>query len=66
MKYYVYGMRLRGFAPGCQPSEGLICWLDCKKGSKYHSVISYCRELTPEELAEYELDYLDSMEVANE
>ncbi len=70
VKEYFYGMRLRGFAPMCQPKEGLIGvvserseymmvrqWL-----KKYHSVIVYDRELSAKELADYELDYLDTLE----
>lgn len=56
MKLYVYGMRLRGFAPGCQP-VGVVDWQDIEI-SNYHSIIVYDRELTPKECVEYELDFL--------
>lgn len=55
-RVYVYGMRLRGFAPGCQPMDGLVEWKDEELG--YHSVLWYSRKLTEEELVEYELAYL--------
>lgn len=64
-KYYFYGMRLRGFAPGCQPKEGLIgCLLDEDRkaiqdiAAHYHDVLGYTRELTEKELEDYELDPL--------
>jgi len=56
MNEYLYGMRLRGFAPGCQPMNGL---LDCREGfGRYHNVLVYSRRLTEEEIRDYELDYL--------
>ena len=54
---YRYGMRLRGFSPGCQPKAGLI---GCEDGGKrYHDIIVYKRPLTAQELEEYELDDLN-------
>ena len=50
-----YGMRLRGFSIGCQPMKGLEKADDDPTG-KYHSILTYSRELTQEELQEYELD----------
>ena len=51
---YRYGMRLRGFSPGCQPKTGLI---GCEDGGKrYHDILVYKRPLTAQELADYELD----------
>lgn len=35
MLTYIYGMRLRGYSPGCQPKEGLVMRLDDRTG-KYH------------------------------
>ncbi len=64
MTYYVYGMRLRGRAPGCQPKNGFVCGVDLEN-HKYHSIITYDRELTSDECAEYELDYLDKMEAGD-
>lgn len=51
---YVYGMRLRGFSPGCQPMKGLVGTMEGNK--KYHCVLIYNRELTDEEVRDYELD----------
>ena len=60
--FYEYGMRLRGFSPGCQPMEGFV--LRCldipieyhSKG--YHDVLLYNRKLTDKELLDYEMDFL--------
>jgi len=54
---YKYGMRLRGYAPLCQPMNGLVNREDDPTG-KYHDVLVYDRQLTEQELREYELDYL--------
>ena len=54
---YRYGMRLRGFSPGCQPKAGLIGCED--GGKKYHDILVYKRPLTAKELEEYELDDLN-------
>lgn len=53
---YLYGMRLRGFSPGCQP-KGVISRHDDLRG-KYHDLLVYDRKLTTEELRDYELDEL--------
>lgn len=59
---YVYGMRLRGFAPGCQPKDGFMGLFDLADvlfdGKKYWDVLEYNRKLSEKELADYELDYL--------
>lgn len=55
--YHVYGMRLRGFAPGCQPMDGLVEGKDDPSG-KYHSILVYNRELSADEVEEYELDVI--------
>lgn len=57
MIVYVYGMRLRGFAPMCQPKEGFVLRRDDTSG-KYHDVLLYNRELTKKELEDYELDFI--------
>ena len=57
MKAYVYGMRLRGFSPGCQPMSGLLGREDDPSG-RYHDVIAYDRKLSDKEVNDYELDYL--------
>lgn len=54
---YRYGMRLRGFAPMCQPKEGFVKRLDDTK-RRYHDILVYNRMLTDKELYDYELDYL--------
>ena len=56
-KLYAYGMRLRGFAPGCQPKRGFLTRLD---SSKYHDILLYDRRLTEQELRDYELDALEA------
>lgn len=56
---YGYGMRLRGFAPGCQPMKGLIDWKDLdEEKCGYYSLLYYDRKLTEQEVRDYELDYL--------
>ena len=54
---FLYGMRLRGFSPGCQPMEGLVEAQDDIM-NEYHSVLAYNRVLTAKECREYELDYI--------
>ena len=56
-KEYRYGMRLRGFSPGAQPKEVLRREND--KAGKYHDIIVYGRQLSADEVAEYELDDLN-------
>lgn len=51
-----YGMRLRGFSPGCQPKQGLVRREDAT--GRYHDILVYSRLLTEKELDEYELDYI--------
>lgn len=54
---YFYGMRLRGFSPGCQPMDGLIERID-DKNNEYHDILVYSRQLSPKETENYELDFL--------
>lgn len=54
-RLYAYGMRLRGFSPGCQPKHGFVTRLD---SNKYHDILLYDRQLTEQELRDYELDEL--------
>ncbi len=54
---FLYGMRLRGFSPGCQPMDGLVERQDDVTG-KYYDILVYNRELTTEELKNYELDFI--------
>ena len=53
---YRYGMRLRGYSPGCQPS-GVLRREDDTTG-KYHDIIVYDRQLSADEIRNYELDEL--------
>lgn len=53
MKYF-YGMRLRGFSPGCQPMDGFIKREDSSKKA-YYDVLVYERPLTKEEVEHYSL-----------
>jgi hypothetical protein len=53
-----YGMRLRGFAPMCQPKEGFVRREDDLTG-KYYDILVYDRELTGKEVRNYELDALE-------
>lgn len=55
---YRYGMRLRGFAPMCQPKEGFVERQDDLTG-RYYDILVYNRELTEKELRDYELDRLE-------
>lgn len=65
MKYF-YGMRLRGFAPGCQPMKNLSFCLDedeeketqFNKDGRYHNILCYSKALTENEMRDYELDYI--------
>ena len=54
---YTYGMRLRPFAPMCQPMDGLTDWEETND-ERYPKILTYNRELTPEELFAYELDFI--------
>lgn len=63
IKLYKYGMRLRGFAPGCQPMDGLAGKM--KESGKYHDILLYYRELTDEEVRDYELDRIPEEGDAN-
>ena len=56
---YFYGMRLRGFSPGCQPMKRFVERRDDPTG-KYYDILVYERRLSNKDLHEYELDYLGS------
>ena len=67
--YWLYGMRERGFGPGCQPREGLAFLAEGKEavaaltdGKDYWDVIAYSRELTGKEMFDYELDFIGKAE----
>lgn len=55
---YIYGMKLRGFSPGCQPLNGLVNRQEDVTG-KYYDLLIYDRELTQEEERDYELEFLE-------
>lgn len=57
---YKYGMRLRGFSIGCQPTQDLWAVADDPTG-KYHDILIYIRPLTDHEQEEFELDYLGEL-----
>ena len=54
---FKYGMRSRGFSPGCQPVDGLICAEDDPL-QDYHNVLVYDRMLSRDEVKAYELDFI--------
>lgn len=59
MILYAYGMRCRGFSPGCQPMKGLVEW---KPGNvDYWNVLLYNRKLSESELDNYELDFIEEV-----
>ena len=64
-RVYAYGMRLRGFSPGCQPMEGLLGNLGAFKynGRLYHGALIYDRPLTEKEIRDYELDEIKVYEL---
>ena len=55
---FCYGMRLRGFYPGCQPRSGLVERRDDPSG-RYYDILVYDRQLSDRELSDYELDRID-------
>ncbi len=57
MNAYVYGMKMRPFSLGCQPTAGLLKTEDDTSG-KFWDILYYRRKLKPEEVAGYELVYL--------
>ena len=54
---HYYGMRLRGYSPGCQPMKGLLLAAEDTTGI-YYNLLLYDRQLSKEEIMDYELDYL--------
>ena len=54
---YLYGMRLRGYSPNCQPNEGLV-EVSEDIMNEYHNVLAYDHELTKQECRDYELDFI--------
>jgi len=62
-KIYAYGMRLRGFSPGCQPKDGFVERCDLPD-SKYYDILIYDRPLTEKEMRDYELDSIKVHELS--
>lgn len=52
-----YGMKHRGFSPGCQPKGTVRCEDD--PTDRYCDIIVYDRRLTEREITDYELDDLN-------
>ena len=64
MKFYKYGMRLRGFSIGCQPMKNFWERQDDNGNydRRYHDILLYTEKLADEDLRNYELDYLGETE----
>ena len=56
LEEYKYGMRLRGYSPGAQP-KGVLRREDDTTG-RYHDIIVYDRQLSVDEIRDYELEEL--------
>ena len=54
---YYYGMRIRGFSPGCQPMDGFIERRDDWTG-KYWDILAYDHELSKADCEHYSLEYI--------
>lgn len=64
-KLYAYGMRLRGFSPGCQPMDGFVERVDWP-GREYYDVLLYDRPLTDKEIRDYELTQVPVLELGEQ
>lgn len=60
MRFY-YGMRQRGFSPGCQPKEGFIERTDDPSG-RYYDIISYSKKLSLRDERNYDLVFIGMKE----
>jgi len=58
---FKYGMRLRGFAPMCQPRDGFVERQDDTTGN-YWDILIYSRRLQDKELRDYELDFIEEVD----
>ena len=58
MTEYYYGMKARGYSPWCQPMDGLhrVLLNGVEHRPLYHDVLVYDRELTEEEVKQYDLE----------
>ena len=54
---YVYGMRLRGFSPGCQPKDGFLDRRDDQNG-RYWDLLVYSEKLSQKDEKNYDLDFI--------
>lgn len=71
--YYCYGMRLRPYAPACQPTQGFIAKVDGNAvfeheeflPRRYHDILIYNRSLSDSEVRDYELDELGKFDRVN-
>ena len=63
MKYF-YGMRLRGFSPGCQPMEGFTRRLD-SHSPEFYDIIVYDRALSEDDVKHYSLTPLYGYQYTN-
>lgn len=68
MRKFFYGMRLRGFSIGTQPSRGLIGPVNKEVIRKlynvereYHDILEYSMQLYDSECEDYDLDYIGAM-----
>ncbi len=57
---YKYGMRLRGFSPGCQPKDGLVGFRFADN-KKYYDYLFYNEKLSEKDLFDYNLDYIGTV-----
>lgn len=57
MNVYVYGMKSRGFSPGCQPTDGLL-ESETDPMDDYWDLLFYSRKLSREEEKAYDLDFI--------
>lgn len=58
---YAYGMMMRGFAPKCQPLDGLVDAIEDTSES-FCDILIYSRKLRESEVADYELLYLGEVD----
>lgn len=54
---FVYGMKLRGFSPGCQPMAGLVKYAPDPTG-RFYDLLFYTYLLSADDMAQYDLVFL--------
>ena len=57
MILFYYGMRLRGFSPGCQPMDGFVERQDDWTG-KYWDILVYDHMLSDADCDHYDLEFI--------